>query len=264
MAASARFVRPDQATVISEPVPPEYRESIRIPPERHLVRRMYFDPRTDAPGPQGFLVEMPGPSTNMAHFHEVDQFQLFFGSDGGWYKRHPLPALTVHYTDAYSTYGPFGSNTSETFKFFTLRPVRSAVAGYMPGAREVLMSQGKLARGRKRNYSAEVTIDAALPAGSSEHRMLIEREPDGLAAELISLGAGSIADAPTKDFQSVGRYYYLVRGSIERDGSTYGVDSLGWAGSDERFPSLVAGSAGCDVLALDFPSQWCPSDETIE
>jgi hypothetical protein len=264
MAASTRFVRPDQATVISEPVPPEYRESIRIPPEALMVRRMYFNPTVGAPGPQGFLVEMPGPSINMAHFHEVDQFQLFFGSRGGWYKRHPLPALTVHYTDAYSTYGPFGSDTDETFKFLTLRPMRSGVAGYMPGAREVLVSQGKLARGRKRNYSVEVTLDAALPAGASEHRMLIDREPDGLAAELISLGPGTVTEAIARDFQSVGRYYYVVRGSIERDGSTFGVDSLGWAGSDEQFPDLVAGSTGCDVLALDFPSQWHPSDEPVE
>jgi hypothetical protein len=264
MAASTEFVRPDQATVVSELISAEYRESIRIPAGQPMVRRMYFNPQVDAPGPQGFLVEMPGPSINMAHFHEVDQFQLFFGNNGGWYKRHPLPALTVHYTDAYSTYGPFGSDTEETFRFFTLRPMRSGVAGYLPGARDLLMHRGRAAIRRRRNYSVEVALAGKPPAGESEQRTVMEREADGLAAHMISLGPGAIAVSTAKDFQSVGRYYCLVRGSLERDGSIFGVDSLGWVGSDAEFPSLVAGPAGCDLLALDFPAAWCPTSEPDE
>jgi hypothetical protein len=261
---SGLFVRPERATVIAEPVGAEYRENIRLPAGRPLVRRMYFDPPSGGtPGPQGFLVEMPGPCTNMAHFHEVDQFQLYFGSNGSWYKRHPLPALTVHYTDAYSTYGPFGSSNDETFRFLTLRPVRSGVAGYLPGARDLLMREAKPTQRRRRNYEIEVSLDGALADGETEQQTLIGRESDGLAAQLISLGPGSAADGPTRDPRSAGRYYYVLRGSIETEGTTFGLDSLGWLGSDDPVPTLVAGQAGCDILALDFPSQWRPTAEAV-
>jgi hypothetical protein len=260
MTDTGLFVRPDRVTILADPIAPEYQESIRIPPERALVRRMYFDPPLGGtPGPQGFFVEMPGPCTNMAHFHEVDQFQLFFGGSSGWYKRHPLPALTVHYSDAYSTYGPFGSSSDETFRFLTLRPVRSAVAGYMPGARDLLMREGSHLLRRRRNYSVEVTLDRGLPAGESGEQILIDRESDGLAARLISLGPGSVAHGPARDPGSVGRYYYVARGSIEREGTTFGVDSLGWLGSNDLPSPLIAGSDGCDILALDFPSQGHPT-----
>ena len=262
MTGAGLFVGLDQVKVLSEKVGLEFRDNIRIPPDLSLVRRMYFDPPTeDAPGPQAFLVEMPGPCTNMAHFHEIDQFQLFFGGNSSWYKRHALPPLTVHYSDAYSTYGPFGSSSEETFRFLTLRPVRSVVAGYMPWARKMLERQGRLTHRRRRNFSVELTLDTSVSDGGSVERTVIEPEADGLAAKAISLAPGVSFDGPARDERSAGRYYYVARGSIENEGTVVGAGSVGWLGSDDLVPVLTAASGGCDLVVLDFPSQRNPSAE---
>jgi hypothetical protein len=191
---------------------------------------------------------MASPCETGAHFHDVNQFQLFFGGNAGWYQRHPLAPLTVHYTDAFSTYGPFGSIDDETFRFFTLRPMRSELAGFMPEDRSLLARRGK------RNYSVEVTLGAELPSRASERRMLIERETDGLFAELISLGPGAVVDAPPQDTRCAGRYYCVVQGSIDQGGTNCGVDSLGWADAADPPPTLSAGRSGCDLLVLQFPA----------
>jgi len=53
-------------------------------------------------GPQNFLVGMPPHGNGRPHFHGGDQFQVFFGTPGSIYQRHPVTPVTVDYSDAYT------------------------------------------------------------------------------------------------------------------------------------------------------------------
>ena len=58
-------------------------------------------------GPQAFLIETyPPEQQTAAHFHSTDQFQIFFPAEGAYYQRTEIRSPLLHYSDAYTTYGP--------------------------------------------------------------------------------------------------------------------------------------------------------------
>lgn len=178
----------------------------------------YFGrPGLSVPGPQAFMGEWPAGSSIDAHFHSANQFQVFFGVPGAWYKGHPLETTVVHYADAYVTYGPFGTAT-DWMKFFTLRQEASTYTGFMPQDRDHLV---KVAQ--HRNLSVEVGRAAA-----GERHELIAEEADGLAAVQAHLAPGETLDL-TGDRPHGGTYVCVTR---ERCGSTTpSLVSSRWAGS---------------------------------
>ena len=93
-------------------------------------------------GPEAFLVDYGPQRTTPAHFHSVDQFQVFFGAPGARYQRHQIPAVELHYADAFVTYGPFFTG-EERMKFFTLRPCQGQFKGEMPSERHKLHYRGR-------------------------------------------------------------------------------------------------------------------------
>ena len=94
------------------------------------------------PGPQGYLARVAPTHDVGSHFHKVDQFQVMFGAPGAFYQRWRSRAF-LHYTDAYSVYGPFGAGQEDEFFFFTLRAVQSTLHGAMPEMRDQLAYHGE-------------------------------------------------------------------------------------------------------------------------
>ena len=88
------------------------------------------------------MVMLPPGYLGRAHFHEVDQFQVFFGGAGATYQRHEVPWAMLHYADAYTTYGPFQAGGS-TLRFFTLRARPTLGTHYMPESRDKLVRRGR-------------------------------------------------------------------------------------------------------------------------
>src|SRR5215470_18719270 len=73
--------------------------------------------------PVGFLTQRPRGDIIPPHFHEVDQFQVVV--DGrGTIGKHALEPVTVHYTDAYTPYGPI-TTVGDGMLFYTLRAQES-------------------------------------------------------------------------------------------------------------------------------------------
>jgi hypothetical protein len=208
----------------------------------------YFVPRESGDiNPQGHTVFVAN-RTLRAHFHEVDQFQILLGAPGSLYQRTPIPALMLHYADAFSTYGPM-IGTDPPLRFFTLRAQRSKATWYMPKDREHLRYRGS------RHFLVTPDEFTAPMQGEIATKVLIEQADDGLEALDVSGGAGAtMLVEPSK--ATSGQYIFVADGSLAFDGKTYGPESLGWQDASDESAKLQAGSDGCRILVLRYP---CPS-----
>src|ERR1700704_4591078 len=75
--------------------------------------------QTGLHSPMAYLVEQPPNYTIPAHFHLVDQFQVMV-SGTGWLGKSRIADTLVHYTNAYTTYGPIITE-QDAVEYFTLR-----------------------------------------------------------------------------------------------------------------------------------------------
>jgi hypothetical protein len=104
------FVSLDEAGARTIPFPPE---GDRKWTASFVVRHYFGQSPTGhegAPdsGPHALLVEiLPAPAPSGAHFHDGNQFQIIYPAAGVLYKRRAIERPLLHYTDAYSAYGPF-------------------------------------------------------------------------------------------------------------------------------------------------------------
>src|SRR5690349_4353498 len=88
-------VTPDQAELQARP--PDYKGS--------TIKENFIGGDRDARGPQAFRITWGSGYISKAHFHEVDQFQIF--TEGtAMLGKHPIGPVTLHYSDAYTPYGP--------------------------------------------------------------------------------------------------------------------------------------------------------------
>lgn len=185
-----------------------------------------------------------------AHFHAVDQFQLFLGAPGAVYARRPLTqAFTIHYSDAYRTYGPF-SGADQPLVYFTLRGEHSSMTGYMPGAREGLRWVG-----RRHHLIALDRLDAdgLPPAGTARYETLIERESDGLGAYQLLASPGASFDIPNSRGTG-GQYVFVAEGDIELNTRTYPAESVGWQDPGSDGTSVRAGDGGTRLFVMCLPN----------
>jgi hypothetical protein len=226
---------------------------------KHFDSFVFFGSRTqDGGGPQMYMNRVDPGTELAAHFHRVDQFQVFFGTEDSVFQRKPIPPLFVHYTDAYSTYGPFRSAPDEPLLYATIRAESSNFGGVMPGARHLRPYLGE------RQLSVAVEgweRDKLSPAGQAHTDTVFDRDTDGLYAGLVRLGPGTDTDL-TPPRATSGRALCVVTGELRigRDTVSYGPLSLGWAAPGDGPITVTADRRGCAVLVLDFPS---PATQTV-
>ena len=207
-------------------------------------RRDLFHFLDEPGGPEAFLVRVPPHNTVTTHFHRVDQFQVFHPSPGARYQRHGYAGVLVHYTDAYSVYGPI-STADEPLDFFTLRAVGDSFTGYMPGAREHLVRRGE------RNLHGEVPLD--VPFGRDIATAdLFDAFDDGLRAAVWRVPGGATFTGPSAR-GSAGQYWTVLDGADIASGRSAAAPSLQWVGRSDPPAAFVAGSDGPTVLLVQFP-----------
>jgi hypothetical protein len=178
----------------------------------------------------------------------VNQFQLFYPSSGAWYQRRPLDeAMVLHYSDAYTTYGPFGTG-SEPLRFFTLRSSASTLTGFMPSARDQLMP------GQRRHVVAgfELQRNSDCVVGNERTRVVVPAQEDGLEAVVAYLGPEERLDVRS-DWDHGGQYICVLAGTLGGDGECFGPFALGFSKAEDDAPELWAGETGGVVLVLRFP-----------
>ena len=209
-------------------------------------------------GPECSFLDYGSRRVTGAHFHPVDQFQVFFGAPGALYQRTEISRAFLHYADAYVTYGPF-SSADDPIQFFTLRSAPSAFTAYMPEGRRRLLYRGR------RHYNCDLApLLAEDPPvrGEFRTRTLIEPADDGLVAHLCTATAeGGI---PTEFFASPGIngiQLCVLEGEMSWRGRRYGSRSLAWIGRDADVESLRLGAA--EGAPLRFLFLRYPSPSTV-
>jgi hypothetical protein len=193
--------------------------------------------------PQAFLTQRPPNNVIEPHFHEMPQYQIMF-EGGGRIGKHPVQPITLHYTDAYTPYGPIVAG-DHGLGFYTLRGKTSnSGAHYMP------RSRARLVRKAGRALTAQAEVDQ--PGFSGQLKELIPLTEDGVEARLCSLAGGESvrldATAPNG-----GRFLLVVWGGLVRDGQQFARGSCAFIRPDDPAPELTASDQGSQVLALQFP-----------
>ncbi len=196
-------------------------------------------PAADAIYPVAFLVEQDPGMTVSAHFHQSDQFQVMV-QGGGRLGTHDVHPVAVHFSGAFSAYGPIRAG-AEGLHYFTLRNGWDPGARYMPGARADLP--------RVRRHREAVAGPLSVGTG---FETVLGPEPDGLAAWRWRLSNGARLDGPDPA-GGRGQFWLVLDGALERDGELFGRHSCVFVGPDEPGLAAAAGAGGLDVLAVQFP-----------
>ena len=212
-----------------------------------------------AVSPQAFLIEMTPQEIIHPHFHEVEQFQVFFEGEGQMGRTEgKLGPAVVHYTDAYTGYGPITAS-QQGLSYFALRPRKDPGAIYLhkEGYRE------KLRPSKKRHFSIPFVKSTQAVLGHLDHPVV---EPlfddshyaldDGLSASLVRLG-------PNKSFtihsstQSGGQYLVNIQGVLKYGDRDFAESSVFFIEPSDFSFAVESREAGAEFLVLQFGRDLC-------
>jgi hypothetical protein len=204
--------------------------------------------------PMAFLVEKEPHAVTKPHFHQADQYQVIV-QGGGRLGTHDVGTVAVHYTDAWSAYGPIVA-ADEGISWFTLRNAWDSGARYMPAAREQLRAA------RVQNFQHREATAAPTPVASAEQlactdrlscATVIAQTPDGMATWRYRLPPGASASGP--DPRSGGGQFWIVLSGSASAGSAAFLppNSCVFVAPDDGALAMVAGKGGAEALCLQFP-----------
>jgi quercetin dioxygenase-like cupin family protein len=208
----------------------------------------YFVPKNDDE-PQAYMLEHEAGNIIHPHFHTVDQFQLFVAGSGR-VGREEVQAVSVHYTDRYSPYGPIVAGY-RGLTFVTLRRQKDAGAHYMPASRGKMVQRA----GRNLTHHYEVDDVARMRAGAACDITILEAvHEDGLALRVLRAGPGAHV-ALEAAVAHGDQYLYVLAGSVEvESGADLPVLSCAYRTRQSPAISFRAGISGVELLVLVFPT----------
>ncbi len=212
------------------------------------------EPARDTLFPMAFLVEKDPGAIVRPHFHRADQYQVVM-SGSGRMGLHPLDGIAVHYTDAYSAYGPIVA-ADDGLAWFTLRN------GWDPGARYMTESRPELRAARAQNFQhREAVADGIHPLSPAALAALHEVQcnpilgpnPDGLGTWHCLLPPNAVLRGPDPA-TGAGQFWIVLAGTMAAAGSgLLSPQSCVFAAPDDA-PLLVhADAGGAEALCLQFP-----------
>jgi hypothetical protein len=208
-------------------------------------------PADDALHPMAFLVEKGPGAVTRPHFHQADQFQVVVAGRG-MLGDHEFSDGAVHYTDAYSAYGPIVAGKSGIW-WFTLRNRWDPGARYMPAEREVLNA----ARDRHQHWELTTEVMPAALLGelceatAVSCRPLLEAE-DGLAGWRYRIPPCT-AIAGRAPRTGGGQFWLVLAGDAAVDGGDpLPANSCIFVGPEDPAFARASGPVGAELLCLQF------------
>ncbi|MGE4048494.1 MAG: hypothetical protein AB7F35_26800 [Acetobacteraceae bacterium] len=222
---------------------------------RNTLKEGEAAPADDILYPMAFLVEKDAGAIVKPHFHQADQYQVIV-QGGGRMGFHDVASVAVHYTDAYSAYGPIVA-AEEGVSWFTLRNAWDPGARYMPQYRQ------QLREARARYQHRESTCGPIPPLTDAERAALtgaagqavIEPTKDGLGTWRYTVPAGGSVTGP--DPMSGGGQFWLVSSGSAAvpGGALLPVNSCVFVAPEDAAAILTAGPLGADLLCMQFPKR---------
>ncbi|WP_428489470.1 hypothetical protein [Rhodopila sp.] len=212
-------------------------------------------PSSDGLYPMAFLVEKQAGAVVHPHFHQADQYQVIVQGSGRL-GVHDVAIVAVHYTDAYSAYGPIVA-AQDGVSWFTLRNAWDPGARYMPEHRR------QLREARARYQHREATCGplpplsmrelAALSAPSGD--AVIAEAADGLGTWRYTVPASGSISGPDPSTGG-GQFWLVTAGSAAvSGGALLPVQSCVFVAPDDTAARLTAGTGGADLICMQFPKR---------
>lgn len=219
---------------------------------RNTLREGEAPPDSGTLYPMAFLVEKEAGAVVRPHFHTADQYQVVV-QGGGRLGLHDIGTVAVHYTDAWSAYGPIVA-AEEGVSWFTLRNTWDPGARYMPAARSEL-------RAARARHQHRETTSAPMPAWSVDalsrldavQRVTEHAAADGTAWWRFRLPASATAAGPDPG-NGGGQFWLVLSGTASCGGSALlPVESCVFVGPEDPALNLAAGPVGAELLCVQFP-----------
>jgi len=204
-------------------------------------------PKDNFTQPHAYLAERSSGNVLRTHYHVIDQFQIIV-SGGGVMGKHKLAIPAVHFSRAYTPYGPLIPNKDDV-GFITLRPRRDTGASFLPEANEKL----KNTPGRKPWQATELPVFGGAADVAVQPFSRIQAD-DGLAAFALTLKPGASTTAPSPAGTN-GQFLIVTKGSLVHDGKHHKALTIVQVNADEAPFNLQAGADGMELLALNFPRE---------
>jgi hypothetical protein len=212
-------------------------------------------PAADCIYPMAFLVEKEAAAVVRPHFHQADQYQVVVQGSGRL-GTHDIASVAVHYTDAYSAYGPIIA-ADEGVSWFTLRNAWDFGARYMPAERQLLREA------RARYQHREATCGPLPPLSDSDLAALatstgvavIAETADGLGTWRYTVppNGSIIGPAPST---GDGQFWLVSAGSASVASDTLlPVQSCIFVAPEDPAAILSAGPGGADLICMQFPKR---------
>ena len=210
-------------------------------------------PASEGLYPMAFLVEKEAAAVVQPHFHQADQYQVVVQGSGRL-GLHDVASVAVHYTDAYSAYGPIVA-AEEGVSWFTLRNAWDPGARYMPEHRR------QLREARARHQHREATCGPLPPLTQPQlaglttptGNAVIAEAADGLATWRYTVPPNGSASG--RDPSTGGGQFWLVAGGSAAIGSgaLLPVQSCMFVAPEDAAADLRAGPGGADLICMQFP-----------
>jgi hypothetical protein len=221
---------------------------------RNTLKEGQAAPEAGVLYPMAFLVEKEPHAVTKPHFHAADQYQVIV-QGGGRLGTHDVGTVAVHYTDAWSAYGPIVA-ADDGISWFTLRNAWDPGARYMPAAREQLRAA------RARNFQHRESTAPPMPVATTAElarteqpscAKVLEQTPDGMATWRYRLPPGANLSGPDPR-NGGGQFWIVLSGSAAAGDATFlPPNSCVFVAPDNGPLAVVAGDGGAETLCLQFP-----------
>ena len=209
----------------------------------HFCRSSIENPHT----PSAYLNQNDPGRRSSPHFHAADQFQIIVEGKCK-FGRHDATPYTVHFTRAYTPYGPLLADKETGFGFMTLR------SRYDPGQQRLSDSLDKLKKipdRRPWQISRKVTFP---PQGSGVNLQEIPdiKDEQGLFACALTMAPNTRMVAPDPSGGD-GQFVVVVKGSLVHDNRERKRLVVAFVMPDENAFQIQAGAQGLQALILNLP-----------
>jgi hypothetical protein len=196
-------------------------------------------------GGQAFLNEFVPGHVIKPHFHVVDQFQIVVKGSATLGK-HLLRPVAIHYTDAYTPYGPIVVQ-DEGMAFFNFRSRVDPGAQFMPEFRD------RMPRTAGRTLYGDIRLQLGAETGCATRMdAIVEQQDDGLGVYEIL----AAPNARLKDdlIQGGLRFDLVIDGTLQCEGSSLPRDSVVLGDPGDVLRGRRAGPEGLHLLQCQLPA----------
>jgi len=241
LAFASDDVRPEH--IKKSPMPPS------VPNGPHGTITSFPLPRDSeaSVSPTVFMAKWDPNRISTPHYHSADQFQLVIDGQGTIGRRAVAPYY-VHFTRAYTPYGPLVAGERKGWTFLALRARRDGGSQHGSAAMEKLK---RMPNRRPFQVSKQVTFPLL------EHDRYLYDVPEfkdeyGLFVKMLALKSHGRLQSPSPAM-SDGQYLVALEGSLVYGAKEYRGISVIFIKPDDPPFEIEAGSLGLRALILEFP-----------